>query len=130
MGRVFARASPRGGHQFCQHYLDGMFPLERGADGEFVGALEEGNHFMESEVSSRRRRDNGEHGLREGDIVDGNAAAADGAGDGDHDGGVGPEGQRGQGGKGRMKVKGAESAVGLYQWQESRKGWVIFTVLE
>ncbi|KAK8084886.1 hypothetical protein PG997_006157 [Apiospora hydei] len=26
IGRVFSRTSSRGGHQFCQHYLDGMFP--------------------------------------------------------------------------------------------------------
>ena len=75
MGRVFARTSPRGGHQFCQHYLDGMFPLERDPAGKFVGALEEGNHFMESEVSPRARHDCGEDGLREGDVVSSNAAA-------------------------------------------------------
>ncbi|KAK0625322.1 hypothetical protein B0T17DRAFT_491922 [Bombardia bombarda] len=56
IGRVFARTSARGGHQFCQHYLDGMFPLERDvASGEFVGCLDEGvdggNEFMESEVT-------------------------------------------------------------------------------
>ncbi|KAK0725340.1 hypothetical protein B0H67DRAFT_482592 [Lasiosphaeris hirsuta] len=54
IGRVFARTSPRGGHQFCQHYLDGMFPLARedGANGrtKFVGCQEEGNDFMESEI--------------------------------------------------------------------------------
>ena len=62
MGRVFARTSRRGGHQFCQHYLDGMFPLVRDpttgrlardkATGAYVGCAEEEgeNEFMESEV--------------------------------------------------------------------------------
>ncbi|KAK4172829.1 hypothetical protein QBC36DRAFT_196069 [Triangularia setosa] len=59
IGRVFARSSPRGGHQFVQHYLDGMFPLQRDAsgnllrdaDGKLIGCVEEGdNEFMESEV--------------------------------------------------------------------------------
>ncbi len=52
IGRVFARTSARGGHQFCQHYLDGMFPLERakGKGKGFVGCQEEGNEFMESEI--------------------------------------------------------------------------------
>ena len=52
IGRVFARTSTRGGHQFCQHYLDGMFPLERSSTDptKFVGCLEEGNEFMESEI--------------------------------------------------------------------------------
>ncbi|GAB1317594.1 DUF676 domain-containing protein [Madurella fahalii] len=61
MGRVFARTSPRGGHQLVQHYLDGMFPLRRDPQtGELVmsdvergvpwGAEEEWNEFMESEV--------------------------------------------------------------------------------
>ncbi|KAK4042982.1 hypothetical protein C8A01DRAFT_13427 [Parachaetomium inaequale] len=60
IGRVFARTSLRGGHQMVQHYLDGMFPLARDpATGELLrdrengvplGAEEEGNEFMESEV--------------------------------------------------------------------------------
>ncbi|SPO04447.1 uncharacterized protein DNG_07132 [Cephalotrichum gorgonifer] len=50
IGRLFIRASNSGGHQFCQHYLDGMFPLERNPEtGEFVGAAED-NEFMESAV--------------------------------------------------------------------------------
>ncbi|CAJ2508537.1 Uu.00g135630.m01.CDS01 [Anthostomella pinea] len=49
IGRVFSRTSPRGGHQLCQHYLDGMFPLARDADGEFVGCVDS-NDFMESVV--------------------------------------------------------------------------------
>ncbi|KXX80734.1 hypothetical protein MMYC01_203844 [Madurella mycetomatis] len=54
MGRVFARTSPRGGHQLVQHYLDGMFPLRKGPPyrgaGVPWGVEEEGNEFMESEV--------------------------------------------------------------------------------
>lgn len=50
IGRLFIRASNRGGHQFCQHYLDGMFPLETDpVTGRFVGAAEV-NEFMESVV--------------------------------------------------------------------------------
>ncbi|KAK3321632.1 hypothetical protein B0H66DRAFT_472946 [Apodospora peruviana] len=50
IGRVFARTSTRGGHQFVQHYLDGMFPLARdSATGKLIGCAEE-NEFMESEV--------------------------------------------------------------------------------
>ncbi|KAK3985627.1 hypothetical protein QBC44DRAFT_312089 [Cladorrhinum sp. PSN332] len=58
IGRVFCRTSPRGGHQFVQHYLDGMFPLERDKetaelardeDGRLKGCAER-NEFMESEV--------------------------------------------------------------------------------
>ncbi|KAK0721436.1 hypothetical protein B0T21DRAFT_294635 [Apiosordaria backusii] len=72
IGRVFARSSPRGGHQFVQHYLDGMFPLQRDAngnllrdkDGTLVGCVEEGeNEFMESEVvigGDKSQRDEGD----------------------------------------------------------------------
>ncbi|KAK3689824.1 hypothetical protein B0T22DRAFT_180108 [Podospora appendiculata] len=50
IGRVFARTSSRGGHQFCQHYLDGMFPLARDAQtGAFIGCADV-NEFMESEI--------------------------------------------------------------------------------
>ncbi|KAK4160125.1 hypothetical protein QBC43DRAFT_119393 [Cladorrhinum sp. PSN259] len=58
IGRVFCRTSPRGGHQFVQHYLDGMFPLEkdnetgelaRDEDGRLKGCAEK-NEFIESEV--------------------------------------------------------------------------------
>ncbi|KAI1338161.1 hypothetical protein F5Y15DRAFT_407783 [Xylariaceae sp. FL0016] len=49
IGRVFSRDSPRGGHQFCQHYLDGMFPLKKDAKGEFTGCADS-NEFMESVV--------------------------------------------------------------------------------
>ncbi|KAJ9148626.1 p-hydroxylaminobenzoate lyase [Pleurostoma richardsiae] len=52
IGRLFARTSDRGGHQFCQHYLDGMFPLEKDSiTGEFLGCAETNNEFMESEVA-------------------------------------------------------------------------------
>lgn len=54
LGRLFAYKSPngRGGHQLVQHYLDGMFPLERDSvTGQFVGAKETGNVFMESYVT-------------------------------------------------------------------------------
>jgi hypothetical protein len=52
IGRVFARTNPRGGHQLVQHYLDGMFPLERSQTdpNKFTGCQEEGNEFMESEI--------------------------------------------------------------------------------
>ncbi|KAI0397915.1 hypothetical protein F5Y17DRAFT_412725 [Xylariaceae sp. FL0594] len=50
IGRVFRRVSARGGHQFSQHYLNGMFPLERdAASGEFTGCADE-NDFMDSVV--------------------------------------------------------------------------------
>ncbi|KAI8624156.1 hypothetical protein F5Y19DRAFT_480925 [Xylariaceae sp. FL1651] len=49
IGRVFSRTSPQGGHQFCQHYLNGMFPLARNADGEFIGCADH-NDFMNSIV--------------------------------------------------------------------------------
>ncbi|CAM1504266.1 Fc.00g018570.m01.CDS01 [Cosmosporella sp. VM-42] len=46
LGRLFARSHGRGGHQFNQHYLDGMFPLKRDEKtGEFTGA-DEDNDFM------------------------------------------------------------------------------------
>lgn len=50
IGRLFVRSSHRGGHQLCQHYLDGMFPLETDPEtGRFLGAAED-NEFMESVV--------------------------------------------------------------------------------
>lgn len=55
LGRLFAYENPqgRGGHQLVQHYLDGMFPLERDpSTGKFVGAREKGNAFMESYVAA------------------------------------------------------------------------------
>ncbi|KAM3456393.1 hypothetical protein MY3296_001672 [Beauveria thailandica] len=50
MGRLFSRSTRRGGHQFNQHYLDGMFPLERDPHtGELIGAAEK-NEFMEETI--------------------------------------------------------------------------------
>lgn len=50
IGRLFARSTRRGGHQFNQHYLDGMFPLAKDPHtGEFTGASEE-NKFMEEVI--------------------------------------------------------------------------------
>ncbi|KAK8120489.1 hypothetical protein PG999_004609 [Apiospora kogelbergensis] len=72
IGRVFSRTSSRGGHQFCQHYLDGMFPLRRDADGNAIvtaaqggGCDEENNDFMESVVERGGRGTEGED-AREG----------------------------------------------------------------
>ncbi|KAK8069598.1 hypothetical protein PG994_006214 [Apiospora phragmitis] len=72
IGRVFSRTSSRGGHQFCQHYLDGMFPLRRGADGHAIvaaadggGCDEDNNDFMESVVERGGRGTEGED-AREG----------------------------------------------------------------
>ncbi|KAK2044333.1 hypothetical protein LZ31DRAFT_466620 [Colletotrichum somersetense] len=59
MGRLFVRASERGGHQLCQHYLDGMFPLARDPEtGKFTGASEE-NDFMDSEIQVGQEGDAG-----------------------------------------------------------------------
>lgn len=59
MGRLFERKSPnhRGGHQLCQHYLDGMFPLEKDPrTGKFLGCKED-NPFMESVVTVSTKKD-------------------------------------------------------------------------
>lgn len=54
IGRLFSRSTSRGGHQFNQHYLDGMFPLKRDPEtGEFVGA-DENNEFMEEVIKVGR----------------------------------------------------------------------------
>lgn len=51
LGRLFVRSTERGGHQFNQHYLDGMFPLKRDpVTGELIGADEEDNEFMDEIV--------------------------------------------------------------------------------
>ncbi|CAI0645188.1 unnamed protein product [Colletotrichum noveboracense] len=61
IGRLFVRASERGGHQFCQHYLDGMFPLEKDAEtGQYIGAADT-NEFMESEIQVGRQGDAGQN---------------------------------------------------------------------
>ena len=59
IGRVFSRTHPRGGHQFSQHYLNGMFPLARDpATGELVGCAESAeehsgeNEFVDSVVEA------------------------------------------------------------------------------
>ncbi|KAI1188589.1 hypothetical protein F5B17DRAFT_263199 [Nemania serpens] len=49
IGRVFSRLSPRGGHQFSQHYLNGMFPLSRNEHGELTGCADR-NDFMDSVI--------------------------------------------------------------------------------
>ncbi|KAI4595489.1 hypothetical protein KJ359_006835 [Pestalotiopsis sp. 9143b] len=64
IGRVFSRTSSRGGHQLCQHYLDGMFPLERNAAGELIGCRDT-NEFMES-VVEHEKGGTELHDLREG----------------------------------------------------------------
>ncbi|KAK4203552.1 hypothetical protein QBC40DRAFT_274508 [Triangularia verruculosa] len=78
IGRVFARSSPRGGHQFVQHYLDGMFPLQRDANGKLlrdaegnlIGCVQEGdNEFMESEVIIGGNEGAGIEGDLEGEQV-------------------------------------------------------------
>lgn len=52
LGRLFARRDGRGGHQFNQHYLDGMFPLKRDPKtGEHTGA-DEDNDFMNEVVEA------------------------------------------------------------------------------
>lgn len=54
MGRVFSRDSSRGGHQFSQHYLNGMFALARDSNNNFVGCADT-NGFMESVVEQGGR---------------------------------------------------------------------------
>ncbi|KAI1826385.1 hypothetical protein F4861DRAFT_105338 [Xylaria intraflava] len=49
VGRVFKRVSSRGGHQFCQHYLNGMFPLSKNDEGDFTGCADS-NEFMDSVI--------------------------------------------------------------------------------
>ncbi|RYP14313.1 hypothetical protein DL765_006478 [Monosporascus sp. GIB2] len=50
IGRVFSRTAPTGGHQFSQHYLNGMFPLARDeSTGKFVGCADS-NKFMDTVV--------------------------------------------------------------------------------
>ncbi|KAL1892936.1 hypothetical protein Cpir12675_004346 [Ceratocystis pirilliformis] len=49
IGRVFARTSEEtSGHQFVQHYLDGMFPIEKTESGQYT-AIEE-SEFMNSDL--------------------------------------------------------------------------------
>ncbi|KAI0969018.1 hypothetical protein F4678DRAFT_177454 [Xylaria arbuscula] len=65
IGRVFSRVSSRGGHQFCQHYLNGMFPLARNKEGEFTGCADR-NDFMDSAVEIAKggtEKENAREGL-------------------------------------------------------------------
>ncbi|TVY26228.1 hypothetical protein LHYA1_G004920 [Lachnellula hyalina] len=67
MGRVFEYAGANGGHQFCMHYLDNMFPLKKCKDGLGVGG-------------------SGFEGCVDVDgVVDGVGVARDGEGKGDGD---------------------------------------------
>lgn len=57
IGRLFSRSTGAGGHQLNQHYLDGMFPLQRDpTTGQFIGASEE-NEFMEEDVRMGKEGD-------------------------------------------------------------------------
>lgn len=85
LGRLFAYTSPdgRGGHQLVQHYLDGMFPLERDpATGRFVGCRETENAFMESTVEIHGGGGEGPHGDAGRDAGK-DAGAKDGCGGGE-----------------------------------------------
>ncbi|KAL5614986.1 hypothetical protein BROUX41_005051 [Berkeleyomyces rouxiae] len=54
-GRIFARTSvSTGGHQFVQHYLDGMFPVEKNESGEYTAV--EDSEFMNSILTTVDRR--------------------------------------------------------------------------
>ncbi|KAH8193689.1 hypothetical protein TruAng_012146 [Truncatella angustata] len=103
IGRVFSRTSSRGGHQLVQHYLDGMFPLEKNAKGEFIGC-KDSNEFMDSIV------EHAQGGTERDDVREGieNSWALIG---GDHDSGATPEVEvrgsfrEGKHHKGEMRVK-------------------------
>ena len=56
LGRLFMRSTGKGGHQFNQHYLDGMFPLEKDAKGNFIGASEN-SPFMEEVIKLGKEGD-------------------------------------------------------------------------
>ncbi|KAH9890798.1 hypothetical protein F4778DRAFT_367846 [Xylariomycetidae sp. FL2044] len=64
IGRVFSRTSTRGGHQFCQHYLDGMFPLVQDAAGKYTGCVDSSD-FMNSVVEVAKKGSEAEN-AREG----------------------------------------------------------------
>ncbi|KAL2752244.1 hypothetical protein ACRALDRAFT_1078260 [Sodiomyces alcalophilus JCM 7366] len=102
IGRLFARASDRGGHQFCQHYLNGMFPLERDPDtGRLVGCAEE-NEFMESEIQAGFEGTAGQHAREAFEI---SWLGAGGFGSGDVPAEVGVQGVPGRKSKRGVKVK-------------------------
>lgn len=102
MGRVFeyAGAGANGGHQFCMHYLDTMFPLQRcGEGGEGVGGSGfegcadgdgQGNGFMGQDVEWWGRGA-GREGLESSSLSA--AGRFDDKGDGEGEG----EGERGVG---------------------------------
>ncbi|KAL6413923.1 hypothetical protein AUP68_03455 [Ilyonectria robusta] len=46
LGRLFARANGRGGHQLNQHYLDGMFPLKFNEKTKMYDGADDNNEFM------------------------------------------------------------------------------------
>ncbi|KAF4126081.1 hypothetical protein GMORB2_1327 [Geosmithia morbida] len=78
MGRLFVRA--RGGHQLCQHYLDGMFPLRHDpVTGEPTGA-DEDNEFMDEVVNVGKEGDAPDNIREAFDIT---YAGTDGFGSGD-----------------------------------------------
>jgi hypothetical protein len=131
IGRVFVRTSVRGGHQFVQHYLDGMFPLRRDeATGALVrvkgtgvpwGCAEEGNGFMEGEV-----------GIEEAEGADGDVESVEDGEDGGEGEvevlGVSPTspvsgalllGRRGREGEGTVRVRVKELSR-LWQYRNGR----------
>lgn len=85
VGRVFEY--PAAGHQFVQHYLDGMFPLEACAVSEefplgWKGAAgEQGSVFMTSRV--QRGRDGDELGKENAELREGWESSVRGANGGD-----------------------------------------------
>lgn len=113
LGRLFVRTSPddRGGHQFVQHYLDGMFPLARDSvTGEFVGCRESGNAFMESEVDVHgagdgKKGDDGRDG--DGGRREGIAGCCEGTGDSDGEG----DGEESRGGFVEMHNDGGSPVI-------------------
>ncbi|KAF7545603.1 hypothetical protein G7Z17_g9053 [Cylindrodendrum hubeiense] len=46
LGRLFARSHGRGGHQFNQHYLDGMFPLKFNERTNMYEGADDNSEFM------------------------------------------------------------------------------------
>ncbi|KAH7155182.1 hypothetical protein B0J13DRAFT_219862 [Dactylonectria estremocensis] len=50
LGRLFARSHGGGGHQFNQHYLDGMFPLKFDEETKTYTGADDKNEFMEEVI--------------------------------------------------------------------------------
>ncbi|ROW02465.1 hypothetical protein VMCG_06142 [Cytospora schulzeri] len=112
IGRLFSRTCPdgRGGHQFVQHYLDGMFPLQRDSvTGRLVGCRETGNEFMESDVVLGKVGDEGSC-VREAFACSYLGCLEDELGD-DGDGDDGGKG--GKGGGGGVAMHNGESPIAL-----------------